>query len=278
MPLRILCPLEPLRALARLPRKSATLKFEELGIYRLLLAGNLAHDHDQFVTQMLGLILRGDGREPLRATVARQLGVHQNTIKYRMQQLRAAFGRDPSRGDLRLAIELALKLRLLQCGAAAGHSPELASRATNGKMRASTRCDQTRRRRRPSHGTMTSANAANDSEAGSGTTPSRGVSGRHVPNPQGEPSARTTTRAAARWLSTPGGATCAATMQMAQATPVLLRVLVLSSKPSDNSPLALGCSPWSGLQRLKLAQDSIPDTAGHRFPGGTSTRKYNSAS
>ena len=118
---------QALRALDRLPRKSATLKFEELGIYRLLLGGNLAHDHDEFVTQVLGPILRGDGREPLLVTlaalvahnfnlaaVARQLGVHQNTIKYRMQQLRVAFGRDPSRGDLRLEIELALKLRLLR--------------------------------------------------------------------------------------------------------------------------------------------------------------------
>ena len=118
---------QALRALTRLPRTSATLQFEELGIYRLLLGGNLAHDHYEFVTQVLGPILRGDGREPLLATlaalvahnfnlaaVARQLGVHQNTIKYRMQQLREAFGRDPSRGDLRLEIELALKLRLLR--------------------------------------------------------------------------------------------------------------------------------------------------------------------
>ena len=41
---------QALRALARLPRKSAVLKFEELGIYRLLLGGNLARDHDEFVT------------------------------------------------------------------------------------------------------------------------------------------------------------------------------------------------------------------------------------
>lgn len=118
---------QALRALARLPRKSTTLKFEDLGVYRLLLGGNLAHDHDEFAPQVLAPILRGKGRQALLTTlsalvahnfnlaaVARQLGVHQNTIKYRMRQLREAFGRDPSRGDLRLEIELALKIRLLQ--------------------------------------------------------------------------------------------------------------------------------------------------------------------
>ncbi len=118
---------QALRALERLPQKNATLKFEELGVYRLLLGGNLAHDHDEFVAQVLGPVLRGDGRGALLdtlatlvahnfnlAAVARALGVHQNTVKYRMQQLREAFGRDPSRGDLRLEIELALKIRMMQ--------------------------------------------------------------------------------------------------------------------------------------------------------------------
>ena len=118
---------QALRAVARWPRKSATLTFEDLGICRLLLGGNLARDHDEFVRQLLGPILHGDGREPLLATraaliahnfnlvaVAHELGVHQNTVKYRMQQLREAFGRDPSRGDLPLEIVLALKIRLLQ--------------------------------------------------------------------------------------------------------------------------------------------------------------------
>jgi len=118
---------QALRALDRLPRRNATLKFEELGIYRLLLGGNSARDRDDFVRQVLGPVLRGDGRGALLdtlaaavvhnfnlAAVARALGVHQNTVKYRMQQLREAFGRDPSRGDLRLEIELALKIRAMQ--------------------------------------------------------------------------------------------------------------------------------------------------------------------
>lgn len=76
---------------------------------------------------MLRPILHGDARGALLATltallahnfnlaaVARELGVHQNTVKYRMQQLREAFGRDPSRGDLRLELELALKIRMMQ--------------------------------------------------------------------------------------------------------------------------------------------------------------------
>ncbi len=122
---------QALRALERLPQKNATLKFEELGVYRLLLGGNQPRDHTAFVNEVLGPVLRADSRGGGRgalletlaallghnfnlAAVARQLGVHQNTVKYRVQQLREAFGRDPSRGDLRLEIELALKIRLMQ--------------------------------------------------------------------------------------------------------------------------------------------------------------------
>lgn len=118
---------QALRALQRLPNKNATLKFEELGIYRLLLGGAQAGEHEAFADEVLAPVLRSDARGALLATlaallahnfnlaaVARELGVHQNTVKYRVQQLREAFGRDPSRGDLRLEIELALKIRLMR--------------------------------------------------------------------------------------------------------------------------------------------------------------------
>ena len=115
---------QALRALERLPHKHATLKFEELGVYRLLLGGNLARDRDDFANEVLRPILRGGAllvtlgalltHNFNLAAVARELGVHQNTVKYRMQQLREAFGRDPSRGDLRLELELALKIRMMQ--------------------------------------------------------------------------------------------------------------------------------------------------------------------
>jgi sugar diacid utilization regulator/putative methionine-R-sulfoxide reductase with GAF domain len=118
---------QALRALERLPQNNATMKFEELGVYRLLLGGNQPREHDNFVDEVLAPVLRSDARGALLETlaallahnfnlaaVARELGVHQNTVKYRMQQLREAFGRDPSRGDLRLEIELALKIRLMR--------------------------------------------------------------------------------------------------------------------------------------------------------------------
>ena len=41
---------------------------------------------------------------------AGRLYVHTNTLKYRLKRIRALLGGDPSRGDLRLQVELALKL------------------------------------------------------------------------------------------------------------------------------------------------------------------------
>jgi DNA-binding PucR family transcriptional regulator len=41
---------------------------------------------------------------------AERLFVHPNTLKYRLKRIRALLGGDPSRGDLRLQVELALKL------------------------------------------------------------------------------------------------------------------------------------------------------------------------
>ena len=41
---------------------------------------------------------------------AQRLYVHTNTLKYRLKRIRAVLGGDPSRGDLRLQVELALKM------------------------------------------------------------------------------------------------------------------------------------------------------------------------
>jgi DNA-binding PucR family transcriptional regulator len=41
---------------------------------------------------------------------ARQLYVHANTLAYRLRIIRRLLGGDPARGDLRLTVELALKL------------------------------------------------------------------------------------------------------------------------------------------------------------------------
>jgi DNA-binding PucR family transcriptional regulator len=99
--------------------------FEHLGVYRVLLGPNDASHHRGFAEEMLGCLQRHDARTgselvgTLRcwvaadysvAQAARRLYVHPNTVKYRLRRIRELIGGDPSRGDLRLQIELALKI------------------------------------------------------------------------------------------------------------------------------------------------------------------------
>lgn len=101
------------------------LLFEHLGVYRVLLGPNSARDRRDFVEEALGPVVRYDldhGTDlvdTLRVWVAAdysvieasgRLFVHANTLKYRLKRIRALLGGDPSRGDLRLQVELALKL------------------------------------------------------------------------------------------------------------------------------------------------------------------------
>jgi sugar diacid utilization regulator len=73
------------------------LAFEHLGVYRILLDGGGSQHRRDFVEDALG---------PL----ARRLYVHANTLAYRLRTIRRLLGGDPARGDLRLTVELALKL------------------------------------------------------------------------------------------------------------------------------------------------------------------------
>jgi hypothetical protein len=102
------------------------LAFEHLGVYRILLdGGGSQHRHD-FVEDALGPLGRYDVEHgtalvtTLRAYVeadynaketARRLYVHPNTLAYRLRAIRRLLGGDPARGDLRLTVELALKLK-----------------------------------------------------------------------------------------------------------------------------------------------------------------------
>ncbi|HKN39140.1 MAG TPA: helix-turn-helix domain-containing protein [Acidimicrobiia bacterium] len=101
------------------------LAFEHLGVYRVLLGPNNARDRRDFVDEALGPVVRYDlehGTDlvaTLRAWVAadynvgeaaQRMFVHANTLKYRLKRIRALVGGDPSRGDLRLQVELALKM------------------------------------------------------------------------------------------------------------------------------------------------------------------------
>jgi sugar diacid utilization regulator len=116
------------QAIARLDIGTRALKFEDLGVYRLLLGGNREDEHAEFVDQVLLRDRHGSGalldtlatlvaHDFAIAPAARALGVHANTVKYRLNQLRDAFGADPARGELRLEIELALKIRQIRRGA-----------------------------------------------------------------------------------------------------------------------------------------------------------------
>jgi hypothetical protein len=101
------------------------LAFEHLGVYRVLLGPNNARDRRDFVDEALGTVVRYDLEhgtdlvDTLRAWVAAdynvgeaagRMYVHANTLKYRLKRIRTLLGGDPSRGELRLQVELALKM------------------------------------------------------------------------------------------------------------------------------------------------------------------------
>lgn len=114
--------LEPARRLGIADRPLA---FEHLGVYRILLDGGGSQHRRDFVEDALGPLDRYDAERgtqlvpTLRAYVqadynanetARRLYVHANTLAYRLRTIRRLLGGDPARGDLRLTVELALKL------------------------------------------------------------------------------------------------------------------------------------------------------------------------
>jgi DNA-binding PucR family transcriptional regulator len=101
------------------------LLFDHLGVYRVLLGSNNARDRRDFIDEALGPVIRYDVEhstdlvDTLRVFVAadyavteaaRRLYVHANTLKYRLKRIKVLLGGDPSRGDLRLQTELALKM------------------------------------------------------------------------------------------------------------------------------------------------------------------------
>jgi PucR family transcriptional regulator, purine catabolism regulatory protein len=109
----------------RLDIADRPLAFEHLGVYRILLDGGGSQHRRDFVEDALGPLIRHDSEHStqlvttLRAYVAadynaneaaRRLYVHPNTLAYRLRTIRRLLGGNPARGDLRLTVELALKL------------------------------------------------------------------------------------------------------------------------------------------------------------------------
>lgn len=117
---------QALLAAARLGAAERVIFVEDLGVYRLLLGGNRQEDYQDFMTQTLGRLL-APAQARLLATLeallasdfnqratARALGLHENTVKYRLGRIIDLLGVDPARGERRLEIELALKIRHLR--------------------------------------------------------------------------------------------------------------------------------------------------------------------
>lgn len=105
--------------------------FEHLGIFRVLRGGPGSHHHADFIDQAIGPLERHDaasGSELVHtlsryvdadfnaAEAARRLYVHPNTLAYRLRAIRRLLGGDPAKGDLRMQVELALKLHALSRG------------------------------------------------------------------------------------------------------------------------------------------------------------------
>lgn len=109
----------------RMTIEDRPLLFEHLGVYQVLLGGGGPREHAQFIDGALGplsaydqnhssdlvLTLRGYvAADYNAAAAARALFVHPNTLAYRLKTIRRLLAGDPSKGDLRLQLELALKL------------------------------------------------------------------------------------------------------------------------------------------------------------------------
>ncbi len=98
-------------------------RFEELGVYRLIFAAEGLKELDEFHEENLGLLLaydRDHGGDLLRTLeaffaatcspkeAASILGVHRNTILYRLERIREITGLDLDAADVRLRLHLAL--------------------------------------------------------------------------------------------------------------------------------------------------------------------------
>jgi hypothetical protein len=126
---------QALAAARRLDIADRPVVFEHLGVYRVLLGGGGPRYQLDFIDAAIGPLQRYDAEHgtylvaTLRgyvdadynaAEAARRLYVHANTLAYRLRTIRRLLGGDPCRGDLRLQVELALKLQELVRLAAPG--------------------------------------------------------------------------------------------------------------------------------------------------------------
>ncbi|MEU5026710.1 helix-turn-helix domain-containing protein [Streptomyces milbemycinicus] len=119
---------EALRALEvrrRSPTAYGTTFFEDLGLYRILRAGNDYQEIEGFVREWLGPLLDYDSahRTALVATLSRYfdcggnysrtaaaLVVHRSTLRYRLQRIREISGSDLTNAETRLNLQVATRV------------------------------------------------------------------------------------------------------------------------------------------------------------------------
>jgi DNA-binding PucR family transcriptional regulator len=109
-------------------------RYADLGIFRLLFAAESLAEFDQFHDETLGVLdqydveHRSDLVDTLRAffsangspkDAAQRLGVHRNTVLYRLERIGNLTGYDLSDADTRLRLQLALSINTIK-GSAAG--------------------------------------------------------------------------------------------------------------------------------------------------------------
>jgi len=103
------------------------LRFESLGIYRMLSSVTDPAGIEEFMNEQLGPLIEYDRQHnsSLLLTLARyfdsggnydeaaaMLSVHRNTLKYRVKRIGELLGRDPQDGEARLDLHLAIKIWL----------------------------------------------------------------------------------------------------------------------------------------------------------------------
>jgi purine catabolism regulator len=109
----------------RLGVGSTLARFSDLGVYRLLFAAEHLPEFEAFHTEMLGALIEYDQGnhadliKTLRAffdangspkDAAQRLGVHRNTVLYRLDRVKALTGYDLNDAETRLRLQLALSI------------------------------------------------------------------------------------------------------------------------------------------------------------------------
>lgn len=120
---------QALAAMARMGARNNVLRFEDLGVHRLLLGTNDPEEQAAFVDSVFEPLKRSDSEkkndallQTLRvlaghnfnlSATAKEMKLHLNTVKYRVGKMRDLYRKDPASGDLRLEIELAIRIEAM---------------------------------------------------------------------------------------------------------------------------------------------------------------------